>query len=291
MNMDVNLHRLPDKMFCLSKFLVPLAGLIPHPHPADSADIRSKQAERQFIIKENIRLRTTGISMKKANVLQTKPFPVNFFIHSLIIYWNTRRKNVKIILASASPRRKELLEQVGVEFEQRVSGKEERYTATEPKEIVKELALMKAENVASDIEAEKGLLIDTVVIGADTIVVLDGQILGKPRNEEHAFEMLQNLQGRSHEVYTGVAFLSYNKEGKKEVISHAVETKVHVHEMSEKEIREYVATKDPMDKAGGYGIQGVFAAYIDGIEGDYYNVVGLPVSYVYQQLKEICLMC
>ena len=195
----------------------------------------------------------------------------------------------KVILASGSPRRKELLEQVGVEFEQRVSGKEERYTATEPKEIVKELALMKAENVASDIEAEKGLLIDTVVIGADTIVVLDGQILGKPRNEEHAFEMLQNLQGRSHEVYTGVAFLSYNKEGKKEVISHAVETKVHVHEMSE--IREYVATKDPMDKAGGYGIQGVFAAYIDGIEGDYYNVVGLPVSYVYQQLKEICLMC
>ena len=179
----------------------------------------------------------------------------------------------KVILASGSPRRKELLEQVGVEFEQRVSGKEERYTATEPKEIVKELALMKAENVASDIEAEKGLLIDTVVIGADTIVVLDGQILGKPRNEEH------------------VAFLSYNKEGKKEVISHAVETKVHVHEMSEKEIREYVATKDPMDKAGGYGIQGVFAAYIDGIEGDYYNVVGLPVSYVYQQLKEICLMC
>lgn len=197
----------------------------------------------------------------------------------------------KVILASGSPRRKELLEQVGVEFEQRVSGKEERYTATEPKEIVKELALMKAENVASDIEAEKGLLIDTVVIGADTIVVLDGQILGKPRNEEHAFEMLQNLQGRSHEVYTGMAFLSYNKEGKKEVISHAVETKVYVHEMSEKEIREYVATKDPMDKAGGYGIQGVFAAYIDGIEGDYYNVVGLPVSYVYQQLKEICLMC
>lgn len=197
----------------------------------------------------------------------------------------------KVILASGSPRRKELLEQVGVEFEQRVSGKEERYTATEPKEIVKELALMKAENVASDIEAEKGLLIDTVVIGADTIVVLDGQILGKPRNEEHAFEMLQNLQGRSHEVYTGVAFLSYNKEGKKEVISHAVETKVYVHEMSEKEIREYVTTKDPMDKAGGYGIQGVFAAYIDGIEGDYYNVVGLPVSYVYQQLKEICLMC
>ena len=213
----------------------------------------------------------------------------------------------KVILASGSPRRKELLEQVGVEFEQRVSGKEERYTATEPKEIVKELALMKAENVASDIEAEKGLLIDTVVIGADTIVVLDGQILGKPRNEEHAFEMLQNLQGRSHEVYTGVAFLSYNKEGKKEVISHAVETKVHVHEMSEKEIREYPVSElkfklrrkndkvqindKELKELEELERKGEFAAYIDGIEGDYYNVVGLPVSYVYQQLKEICLMC
>ena len=88
-----------------------------------------------------------------------------------------RKHGKKVILASGSPRRKELLEQVGVEFEQRVSGKEERYTATEPKEIVKELALMKAENVASDIEAEKGLLIDTVVIGADTIVVLTGRFL------------------------------------------------------------------------------------------------------------------
>ena len=129
------------------------------------------------------------------------------------------------------------------------------------------------------------------MIGADTVVASEGKILGKPSSQKDAVKMLQSLQGREHEVYTGVAFLSYNKEGKKEVISHAVETKVHVHEMSEKEIREYVATKDPMDKAGGYGIQGVFAAYIDGIEGDYYNVVGLPVSYVYQQLKEICLMC
>lgn len=122
----------------------------------------------------------------------------------------------KVILASGSPRRKELLEQVGVEFEQRVSGKEERYTATEPKEIVKELALMKAENVASDIEAEKGLLIDTVVIGADTIVVLDGQILGKPRNEEHAFEMLQNLREEAMKfIQVWHFFLIIKKEKKR----------------------------------------------------------------------------
>ena len=107
-----------------------------------------------------------------------------------------------------------------------------------------------------------------------------------PLPEDHAYEILLSLQGRAHEVYTGVAILSYNNAGEKEIINHAVETKVHVHEMSEEEIRAYIATGDPMDKAGAYGIQGSFAAYIDGIEGDYYNVVGLPVSYVYQQLKK-----
>lgn len=192
----------------------------------------------------------------------------------------------KITLASASPRRRELLAQIGLEFEVKVSNKEEVYTSTQPQKIVEELALMKAENVASDLEAEDGKLKETIVIGADTIVVRDGEILGKPKDEENAYEILESLQGRAHEVYTGVAILSYNKEGEKEVINHAVETKVHVHEMSEGEIRAYIATGDPMDKAGAYGIQGSFAAYIDGIEGDYYNVVGLPVSYVYQKIKE-----
>lgn len=191
----------------------------------------------------------------------------------------------KIILASASPRRRELLAQIGLEFEVNVSNKEEVYTSTQPQKIVEELALMKAENVASDLEAEAGKLKETIVIGADTIVVRDGEILGKPKDEENAYEILQSLQGRAHEVYTGVAILSYNNAGEKEVINHAVGTKVHVHAMSEEEIRAYIATGDPMDKAGAYGIQGSFAAYIDGIEGDYYNVVGLPVSYVYQQLK------
>ena len=191
--------------------------------------------------------------------------------------------NQKIILASASPRRRELLAQIGLEFEVKVSNKEEVYTSTKPQKIVEELALMKAENVASDLQAEGVELKNTIVIGADTIVVRDEEILGKPKNED---EILLSLQGRAHEVYTGVAILSYNSTGEKEIINHAVETKVHVHEMSEEEIRAYIATGDPMDKAGAYGIQGSFAAYIDGIEGDYYNVVGLPVSYVYQQLKK-----
>lgn len=202
--------------------------------------------------------------------------------------------NKKIILGSASPRRRELLAQIGAEFEIRVSEKEEIYHSEKPEEIVCELALMKAENVASELsEAERA---GDVVLGADTVVVLDGKILGKPSDEEEAARMLSALQGRSHEVYTGVAVLEYAESGegavpggwkleKKE--NYAVETRVYVNPMTEQEIREYIATGDPMDKAGAYGIQGRFAAYIDRIEGDYYNVVGLPVSRVYRTLKEM----
>lgn len=186
-----------------------------------------------------------------------------------------------IILGSASPRRRELLAQIGVDFTVRVSRKEEIYHSTVPEEIVKELALMKAENVAEELRADR----DMIVLGADTIVVLDDAILGKPKDEEEAFRMIHSLQGRTHEVYTGVAVLDFGKEGKKSVVNHAVGTKVFVHAMSDEEIRGYIATGEPMDKAGGYGIQGRFAPYIDRIEGDYYNVVGLPVSYVYQVLK------
>ncbi len=190
----------------------------------------------------------------------------------------------RIILGSASPRRRELLSQIGVEFEVRVSGKEEIYKSTDPEDIVKELALMKAENVASELEkAEKK---DLAVLGADTIVVSGGKILGKPADEEEARRMITELQGTVHQVYTGTAILVYGHEGSRHVINHAVETKVMVHSMTPEEIGAYIATGEPMDKAGAYGIQGRFAAYIDGIEGDYYNVVGLPVSYIYQELKK-----
>ncbi len=181
----------------------------------------------------------------------------------------------KIILASASPRRKELMEQAGYEFEIRVSHKEERYTSTEPAEIVKELALLKASDIASQ-EA------DAIVIGADTIVAIDGRILGKPASKEEAFEMIQNMQGKKHQVYTGVAILDGEKR-----VNHAVRTDVYVNPMTEEEILDYIESENVMDKAGAYGIQGRFGIYIEKIDGDYYNVVGLPISYIYSQLKEM----
>ena len=193
----------------------------------------------------------------------------------------------RIILGSASPRRRELLEQIGVEFEVKVSGKEEVHYSLDPAAIVKELALMKAENVAEELGAADTQEKDIIVIGADTVVVLDGEILGKPKDEADAERMLKALQGRSHDVYTGVAFLTYGRNGDKEVCSYAVGTRVFVNPMTENEIRAYIATGEPMDKAGAYGIQGRFAAYIEKIEGDYYNVVGLPVSRVYETLKEL----
>ncbi len=209
----------------------------------------------------------------------------------------------RIILGSASPRRRELLEQIGLEFEIVVSDAREHYKSTRPEDIVRELALMKAEHVAKEVErrekerAEQASIpgLDTgeahlrnvVILGADTIVVLDGQILGKPSDEEAAFSMLKSLQGRMHQVYTGVAVLNFDGSGSLRTISHAEETKVYVHEMTDEEIRRYIAAGESMDKAGAYGVQGRFAAYIDRIEGDYYNVVGLPVAYLYHTVKEL----
>lgn len=209
----------------------------------------------------------------------------------------------QIILGSASPRRRELLQLMGIEFEVLASDAEECYQSSVPQDIVKELALVKARNVAELLErrcletkmmAARGredakmscVLKPYIVIGADTIVVQDGKILGKPKDEADAFSMLKSLQGREHEVYTGVALLECDVEGVHVRANHAEGTKVFVHEMEEKEIRGYIATKEPMDKAGAYGIQGRFAAYIDRIEGDYYNVVGLPLAYLYRQLKQ-----
>ena len=209
----------------------------------------------------------------------------------------------RIILGSASPRRRELLEQIGLEFEIVVSDAREHYKSTRPEEIVRELALMKAEHVAKEVErrekerAEQASIpgLDTgeahlrnvVILGADTIVVRDGQILGKPSDEEAAFSMLKSLQGRMHQVYTGVAVLDFDGSGSLRTIGHAEETKVYVHEMTDEEIRRYIAAGESMDKAGAYGVQGRFAAFIDRIEGDYYNVVGLPVAYLYHTVKEL----
>ena len=190
--------------------------------------------------------------------------------------------NKKIILASASPRRRELLTQAGYEFEIQVSHKEEIYISETPDEIVKELALLKAKDIAEQNDA-KNLL----VIGADTVVAHKGAILGKPKSKEDAFDMIKGFQGDKHQVYTGVAILDYDADGKETVVNHAVKTDVYVNPMTDEEIWNYIESDNVMDKAGSYGIQSGFAVYIEKIEGDYFNVVGLPISYIYEQLKQI----
>lgn len=193
--------------------------------------------------------------------------------------------NKKIILASASPRRRELLTQIGLDFEVVVSETEEKIISTEPAKVVEELSAQKAGAVWEKLAA----MADTVVLGADTVVACDGKILGKPVDVENAVAMLRMLQGREHEVYTGVTVL-YEENGEKKALTFHEKTTVHFYPMTEAQIREYVATGDPMDKAGSYGIQGFCARYIRGIEGDYNNVVGLPAGRVYQELHKLGLV-
>ena len=190
----------------------------------------------------------------------------------------------KIILASQSPRRRELLSQIGVEFEVIPSMADENIKENNPSEFVKKLALIKGEEVYNRIKKNENIL----VIGADTIVVKD-KVLGKPADREEAISMIKNISGTSHEVYNGVSFYLYNESTKEEKVDVIInKTKVNVCDINIEEIEEYVDSKDPFDKAGGYGIQGSFAKYISSIEGDYYNVVGLPVSDVYQKIKDLC---
>lgn len=224
--------------------------------------------------------------------------------------------NKKIILASASPRRRELLTQIGLDFEVVVSETEEKITSTEPAKVVEELSAQKAEAVWEKLRsmtASQGsvtnaerldegsevfepeqtsgetTMTDTLVLGADTVVACDGKILGKPADTEAAAAMLTMLQGRGHEVYTGVTIL-YEQNGERKTLTFHEKTIVHFYPMTDAQIREYVATGDPMDKAGAYGIQGFCARYIRGIEGDYNNVVGLPVGRVYQELHGLRLV-
>ena len=189
----------------------------------------------------------------------------------------------KLILASASPRRRELLAQIGLDFEVMPGGGEERITCFAPADIVRELAEGKAEEVFDALEAGKRE--DALVLGADTIVVHRGCILGKPADERDAKNMLGSLCGDTHQVYTGVAFC-WLEEGQVRKESFYECTGVEVYPATKEEIQSYINTGDPMDKAGAYGIQGRFAAYIKRIDGDYNNVVGLPVGRVYQEMKK-----
>lgn len=189
----------------------------------------------------------------------------------------------KIVLASASPRRRELLSRIGLSFCVRPSRKEERVKAERPEEIVQELSGQKAEDIFEQVSHEEG---KHLVIGADTLVAFGGQIMGKPRDESDACRMLSLLQGNRHQVYTGVTLIWQRDDQRTGRLTFCECTDVDFFPMSEEEIAAYVETKEPMDKAGAYGIQGRCAAYISGIRGDYNNVVGLPVGRLYQKMRE-----
>ena len=199
----------------------------------------------------------------------------------------------QIILASQSPRRKELLEQIGLEFEICPAKGEEIITKSIPEEVVMELSKQKAEEVSAMVSSytmeHKDITTpsDILVIGADTVVAYDGKILGKPVDEADAKRMLSMLSGNTHSVFTGVTLVLIDKSGRAGELVFYEKTDVKMHKMTEQEIDRYIATGEPMDKAGSYGIQGKCAIYIEKIDGDYNNVVGLPITRIYQELKRI----
>lgn len=196
---------------------------------------------------------------------------------------------MRFVLASASPRRKELLEQIGMEFTIQVSDVDEVTAATEPAEYVMELAAMKAEDVAGKIPVmydTRDINQDYVVIGSDTVVAVGNEILGKPVDEEDACRMLRMIAGNTHQVYTGVALVVF-RDNRIERNVFFEKTDVTMYDMTDEEIRQYVASKEPMDKAGSYAIQGRCAAYVKGIQGEYASVVGLPVARICHELKKM----
>ena len=183
----------------------------------------------------------------------------------------------KIILASASPRRKEIMQNLGLKFDVITSSAEEKISGNLPPHmIVQELAMIKGTDVAAKTE-------DSLVISADTIVWQNGKMLGKPRDGQNAKEMLEMLSGNVHEVYTGVCVTD---SGSGKSVSDYEITKVYFRKLSDNEIGRYVATGEPLDKAGAYGIQGKACLFVEKIEGDYLNVVGLPAGVLAKILRE-----
>jgi len=191
-----------------------------------------------------------------------------------------RDMNKSIILASGSPRRRQLLEQAGIKHKVIVSGADETVTGN-PAEQVKELALRKAKAVLPLVDANNG---STIVIAADTLVFIEDEVLGKPENYDKAFEMLKKLQGNNHRVYTGVALLDV-ASGMSNVFADVAE--VTFRPLSDEEILAYIATGEPFDKAGAYGIQEKGATLVDHINGDFYTVMGLPISKVCTALAQM----
>lgn len=188
---------------------------------------------------------------------------------------------MKIVLASQSPRRKELLGRMGLEFVTQASKIDESaFDGLEARELVATLSREKAQWIARQLDGE------TLVIGADTVVVRDGAALGKPKDTEDAVAMLLSLSGRDHQVCTGVTVCRGDR-----VLTQVEETQVTFRDLTEREVRQYVSTGEPMDKAGAYGIQGLGGLLVEGIRGDYSNVVGLPVCRLGQMLKVFGVDC
>ncbi len=181
---------------------------------------------------------------------------------------------MELILASASPRRREMLHLMGYEFEVEPSRAEENIDLTEPGEYVSRLAEIKAEYVAAHHS-------NACVLGSDTIVYLDGEILGKPHDEQDAFRLLSKLSGRTHTVYTGVAVIAGER---RRVFYDKADVTFCI--LTDDEIRDYISTGEPMDKAGAYGIQGPATVFVKEIAGCYFTVIGLPNPRVYAALKE-----
>lgn len=193
----------------------------------------------------------------------------------------------QVILASESPRRKEIMETMGIQYKVLAANVEEIVEETEPSDMVRALARLKTSAVKQKLELQELLgedNQDVIILGADTMVFYKEHALGKPKNEEDAARMLEMLSDDTHEVYTGVNIIIKNKKKEEEEISFSVCTKVVVQPLSKEQIMDYIATGEPMDKAGAYAIQGRFGIYIKEILGDYYNVVGFPIAQIYDAL-------
>ena len=186
---------------------------------------------------------------------------------------------MELILASASPRRKELLEKIGLPFTIQPAKGEERITQKSPAAVVMELSRQKAEEIAA---AQTG---ECIILGADTIVARGEEIMGKPKDAADAKRMLKSIADDCHQVYTGVTLIRTGAHPQN--VTFQEKTDVFLYPISDAELDAYIASGDPMDKAGAYGIQGDFAIHVKGIAGDYYNVVGLPIGRVYQELKRM----
>ena len=189
---------------------------------------------------------------------------------------------MRIVLASKSPRRREILSMLGLKFDIVSADADERSEITDPALLVRELSLRKARATRDLLQQRGEWNDDTLIIASDTVVALDGTILGKPRDKADAARMLALLSGKAHQVVSGVSLLY----GARESADFDV-TSVHFCEMTPDEIERYVSSGEPMDKAGAYAVQGLASVYIKGLEGDYFNVVGLPVHKLDTMLRAL----